>query len=868
VSLVASGTAVLLAHLVAPGGWPGQLTYLAATLGAAVLAWVGARHQPRTCRRPWTWIALGVTASGIADAVYAAYVLSGSTPPDISVADVFWVGSYVGLVVGLLMLVLPGRGDGVDLDGLIDIAAVGTVGLLFVWEFALEDTLADASTSLVVRAVWSIYPILDAVLLALVFRAVASRRARASVGYLFVLGTACWLASDFLYLFPVAESILVWLDLGWMAGAFLIGAATWQTVDPSAAPLAPGSDRVGAWRVALPFIPLLAPMTIELGTQVGGEDSNPVPSFIAALVLIVLAFARAMTLHRSSERATARLRSSERHFRALAANSSDAVVVVDSKGRIMGDNPGIAAMLGHEGVPTDGVDILGVVCEEDGDVARAVFSNTLLVPGEVFSTELRVRHADGSLVWIAARAVNLEHDPDVGGVVVNLHDVTDRKRAEEELAHRAFHDSLTGLPNRALFRNRVDHAIDRSARAGTDPAIAYVDLDGFKTVNDSLGHDAGDEVLREVARRLEAVLRSGDTVARLGGDEFAVLIEHGAEPLAEVESIAQRILEALRAPFVVDGHRVVVGASVGVAAGDGEADGSALLRNADIAMYRAKSGGKGRWVHYEPTMRTEAVERLRLEADIASALDSDQLELHYQPVFDLQTDRLVGFEALLRWHHPARGVLSPDRFIPLAEENGQIVPMGRWVLVEACRTAVRWQALHPAEPPLSMAVNVSARQLASDDLVQHVAEALAGSGLPPSSLVLELTETSLIRDAAAVTTRLHELRALGVRLAVDDFGTGFSSISHLRQFPVDILKIDRSFVDTITDGDELPAILRGLLDLSRTLQLETVAEGIESDVQRQRLRQEQCLHGQGFLFARPLPADEAEDLLRQAAPVA
>jgi EAL domain-containing protein (putative c-di-GMP-specific phosphodiesterase class I) len=228
---------------------------------------------------------------------------------------------------------------------------------------------------------------------------------------------------------------------------------------------------------------------------------------------------------------------------------------------------------------------------------------------------------------------------------------------------------------------------------------------------------------------------------------------------------------------------------------------------------------------------------------------------------------VVGFEALLRWHHPALGLLSPDRFIPLAEENGQIVPIGRWVLLEACRTAVRWQQVHPAEPPLSMAVNVSARQLAADELVRHVAEALTNSGLPPGSLVLELTETSLIRDASAVTARLHELRALGVRLAVDDFGTGFSSISHLRQFPVDILKIDRSFVDTITDGEELPAIIRGLLDLSRTLRLETVAEGIESDVQRQRLRQEQCVLGQGYLFARPLPADEAEDLLRQAAPV-
>jgi EAL domain-containing protein (putative c-di-GMP-specific phosphodiesterase class I) len=260
-------------------------------------------------------------------------------------------------------------------------------------------------------------------------------------------------------------------------------------------------------------------------------------------------------------------------------------------------------------------------------------------------------------------------------------------------------------------------------------------------------------------------------------------------------------------------------------------------------------------------MHTEAIERLQLENDLAGAVESEQLELLYQPVFELETDRLVGFEALLRWHHPALGLVVPDRFIPLAEGNGQIVPIGRWVLAEACRTAARWQADHPRAQPISMAVNVSARQLASDDLLRHVADALADAGLEPSSLILEMTETTLVQDPVAVTARLHELRALGVRLAIDDFGTGYSSLSYLRQFPVDILKIDRSFIDTITDGGELPPLVRGMLDLSRALQLETVAEGIESDVQRQRLREEHCVLGQGYLFARPLTAEDAEALL-------
>jgi diguanylate cyclase (GGDEF)-like protein/PAS domain S-box-containing protein len=671
--------------------------------------------------------------------------------------------------------------------------------------------------------------------------------------------------SDFVYVFPAAESFIVWLDLGWMAGALLMAGAVWQTADTTAdAGAAAASERVGAWRVALPFVPLLAPITIEAWSHLKGGTSHPIPTFLTALVLIVLAYARAMTLHRAGERAAGRVRSSERYYRALAANSSDAVVVVDPSGVIMGDNPAIASMLGYEGTSTEGADILGVVHPEDLKAAQAVFSNTLLVPGEVFSTELRVRHADGSVLWLAARAVNLHDDPDVRGVVVNLHDVTDRKTAEEELAHRAFHDSLTGLPNRALFRNRVDHALDRSVRAGIDPAVVYVDLDGFKTINDSLGHEAGDEVLQEVARRLESVVRSGDTVARLGGDEFAVLIEHGSAPIEEVGVVGDRILGALREPVAVRGRRVVAGASLGIAVGDGGTNGTALLRNADIAMYRAKSGGKGRWVRYEPAMHTEANERLQLESDLAGAIASDQLELLYQPLFELETDRVVGFEALLRWHHPGLGLVMPDRFIPLAEENGQIVPIGRWVLQEACRTAARWQANHPSEPRTSMSVNVSARQLGSEDLVGHVAEAMAAVDLDPSTLVLEMTETALIQDPVAVTARLLELRALGVRLAIDDFGTGYSSLSYLRQFPVDILKIDRSFIDTITDLGELPPLVRGMLDLSRTLQLETVAEGIESDVQRQRLREEHCLVGQGYLFARPLVADDAEALLVRA----
>jgi diguanylate cyclase (GGDEF)-like protein len=444
--------------------------------------------------------------------------------------------------------------------------------------------------------------------------------------------------------------------------------------------------------------------------------------------------------------------------------------------------------------------------------------------------------------------------------------VTGRKVAEQELAHRAFHDSLTGLANRALFVDRLDHALRRDARLGLDPAVVYLDLDGFKNVNDSLGHEAGDQLLREIGRRLTSAVRAADTIARLGGDEFAILIDQSKRPIDEAEALAERVLQALSPPMRLGDQPVVVSASIGIAAGDAAATSSSLLRDADVAMYRAKTTGRSRWVVYDPAMRSAAVERLRVSSDLIGALDAGQLRLVYQPIVALDDERVVGFEALLRWHHPTLGVVAPDRFIPVAEETGLIVPIGRWVLGEACRTASRWQRAHPRDVPLTMAVNLSARQLASDTLVADVAAALTDSGLAASSLVLEMTESALVRDTTVAARRLGELRTLGVKLAIDDFGTGYSSLSYLRQFPVDILKIDQSFIRTITEPGEMPAIVHGMFDLGRTLQLETVAEGVEHAVQRDQLRDEHCTHAQGYLFGRPLEPDAAELLINARSP--
>jgi diguanylate cyclase (GGDEF)-like protein/PAS domain S-box-containing protein len=587
---------------------------------------------------------------------------------------------------------------------------------------------------------------------------------------------------------------------------------------------------------------------------------------VTTVVLVGLAVVRTLLLTRSDRDARERLRSQERYSRALAANSSDAVAVVDATGTVRNDATALALLMGYERTSLEGVDLFSTVDPGDLGAARALLERSLHSPGRPFEIELRAVRADGRAMWVGARVVNLLDDRDLGGVVVTVHDITPRKTAELELEHQALHDELTGLANRALFADRVGQALQRSPRPGLQPAVIFLDLDGFKTVNDSLGHGAGDDLLREVAQRLTSAVRAGETVARLGGDEFAVLIEPCRRPLDDAAMAAERILQVLSPPVELGDQRVRVSASLGIAAGSADADAASMLRDADVAMYRAKSAGKAQWVVYDAHMRTAAVERLQLETDLQHALDAGQFVLRYQPVVELATERVVGFEALIRWHHPTLGVVAPDSFIPLAEESGLILPIGAWVLDEACRTAARWLRSYPNHPTLSMAVNVSARQLGSDELVGQVERALARSGLDPANLVLEMTETALVQDATVAAARLRQLRALGIRLAIDDFGTGYSSLSYLRQFPVDILKIDRSFINTITTPDKVPAIVRGLLDLGRTLELETIAEGVEDEIQRDRLREERCDLAQGYLFARPLDEADAELLLLRLEP--
>ncbi len=550
-------------------------------------------------------------------------------------------------------------------------------------------------------------------------------------------------------------------------------------------------------------------------------------------------------------------------FRSLVHNASDLITVVDAAGIIKYQSPSSEQLVGLSPDRLVGTPLRDLVLADDRDSFDELLATGLAKASVVMTGEFRVKHADGSIRHVDTIVSNLMADATVGGLVFNTRDVTDHRLLEEQLERRAFFDSLTGLPNRAVFRDRLDHALARSARRGDVLAVLLLDLDRFKFVNDSLGHDAGDELLVAVGSRIQQCSRASDTAARLGGDEFAILIEDDASEEAAV-ALAGRLLETLTSPFEVRGREVFIGASIGIAldvGASGQPD--ELIRNADTAMYAAKGAGKGRCVVFQPSMHQRTLEFFEVQADLQRGLVRGEFVLHYQPIVDLETGSLRGVEALVRWLHPTQGSIMPGAFIPVAEETGLIVPLGVWVLGEACRQAAEWRDRFPETSTLSMSVNLSMRQLLEPDLVPRVADVLADVDLDPRGLTLEITEGSLLQEMGETAAKLGALKELGAQLALDDFGTGSSSLGHLRQFPIDVLKIDKSFVDGLGDeGSDASALVRAIIELARTLHLTTVAEGIETSEQLAELRSAGCDLGQGYLFAKPMPREDLEAVLR------
>jgi len=555
----------------------------------------------------------------------------------------------------------------------------------------------------------------------------------------------------------------------------------------------------------------------------------------------------------------------EERFRALVQNAFDIILVIDAAGLISYSSPSAARVLGYGLSELKGSPFVDLLHPEDAPPARDLLANLSERHGQAATTEWRLRHREGPWCPMEVAGQNLLDNPHVDGLVLTLRDIAERKDLEQQLAHQAFHDALTGLANRALFRERVAHALRRNTRTRDSAAVLFIDLDDFKAVNDSLGHSAGDEVLTAVAERLGACVRAADTVARIGGDEFAVLIED-LESTHDALEAGTRVVASLAAPQRIGAAEVVVGASVGVALSAPDvASAEELMRDADLAMYVAKRNGKGRLEVFEPSMHAAAVERLSLESDLRRALEGEEITVHYQPILDLTTEEVTSLEALVRWDHPEHGLLLPERFLTVAEDTGLIVPMGRRVLREGCRRLASWRSQGYLDADVTLCLNLSARELQDGGLLHGLEAALAETNLEASALVLEITESTLVREVPATIERMARLKALGVGLAIDDFGTGYSSLSYLQRFPFDTLKVDRSFV-TVRQGEVASSsLVRAIVALGRALGMQTVAEGIEAESQLDFLKELDCAFGQGFHFARPMSAAAMTRFLEERA---
>lgn len=550
------------------------------------------------------------------------------------------------------------------------------------------------------------------------------------------------------------------------------------------------------------------------------------------------------------------------YFSQLFANSPQAIVIIDTRRNVLDCNQGFEMLFGYRAVDIIGFGMRALIVPEELQTECENLRNAILA-GETVQCETSRRHRNGSHIPVSMIGFPVRVGEAINGITYIYQDISERKSFEEQITHQAFHDALTGLPNRTLFGERLERALERSRRRQEIfYAVLMIDLNKFKSVNDTMGHPAGDQLLIEVGRRLSFCVRTVDTVARLGGDEFAIILEEFPSK-KELLKVARRMHSFLCEPFSLCGNDITPGASIGIVSNMAEYTSAGdVLRDADIAMYRAKQRGKG-MVVFDKRMRQELVESINLESELREVLNNNGLTLHYQPIVAVCDEQLEGFEALVRWEHPLRGMIPPDRFIPLAEETGLIIELGKWVMSEACRTLKQWQETLASARNLTMSVNVSIRQFSKPGLVEHVTEVLQHNDLNPACLKIEITESVLMHDVNRTVAELNRLRTLGVQIAIDDFGTGYSSLSYLRRMPIDHLKIDRSFISGFEETQENNQIVQSIISLARSLGLSVIAEGVENREQLDRLRALNCDKAQGFMFSRPLDGGKAMELIRK-----
>ncbi len=599
------------------------------------------------------------------------------------------------------------------------------------------------------------------------------------------------------------------------------------------------------------------------------KTGEVIPSLISATILelsgepYVMVVAKDISKQRATEE---RLRRSEERFRGIFENAPIGILLVDLKGHISQANHTAAALLAYDEQHMNGIHISRLVPHEDRITLKHSLNRLITDKSHSFKVEQRLLCQNGMEVWSKMHIV-LQHSSRDEPLyyIVQITDISDIKRGQQRMEQMAFYDTLTKLANRRLFQDRLNQTIDQCARYSRSAALLYLDLDNFKRVNDTLGHQTGDDLLREVAVRLGHCVRKEDTVGRTGGDEFTILLNNIATP-SDAGLVAQKILNHLREPIEIGGHPLVVTTSIGVTIlpTDGK-DPNTLMRNADLAMYKAKERGRNNYQFYSEDLNANAVKRLRTEYEIRQALENDEFVLFYQPKVSLQTREIVGVECLIRWQHPTRGLLTPDEFIEIAEDTGNIIPMGSWVIEEACRASKELSANH--DRPIEVAINISPRQFRDPNLVNTVRRGIREQQLDPRNIELEITETMLMQDVEAAETTVMRLSELGVKLAIDDFGTGYSSLNYLKRFPINTVKVDRSFVMDLPGNPDDLAITRAVIAMAHQLKMEVVAEGVETKEQLEFLAAERCEYAQGYLFAKPLPLAEIAELIHSGSSV-
>ena len=869
------GYAALMATWFAMGARDGEfvssIRLLAAqllTLVAGVLALQSSRSRSldHGARRFWMAVCLSQVITLVL-AFADQLMLPGAPRPLVLVAPLLM---HAALLVGLLQLPSAPRTalDRVKLA--LDCATVIVGGALVLWfdYFVAARGPRPPSLPFVMAHIEALAELVLILVASVVWRRTALQH-RANVLVILAVGLLMYFLAHVAIVVELTRGGVAsdWVAIAAPFGTALFAAAAWvKRATMSERQLRHGafSSQLVQSTSLIPYAAVIPGFGLLLRAA---HDSGTQPLLglaIGSVVLATLAFARQAASTRETLRllteSTARM--SEERFSALVQHSSDVITIVDPDGTIRYASPSMASVLGHDPIKLANTSLVALLHPEDApgalqflaELARNSHSHT--GPHNNVGTlqrEWRLAHANGDWMTVDNVGTNLLQESVIRGLVLNTRDVTEQSVIKAQYMHQAFHDPLTDLANRSLFLYQVGHALTRASRLGKVVTVLFLDLDNFKTVNDSLGHAAGDRLLVDAARRLATCVRDSDLISRLGGDEFAVLVEDAATA-DDVLQIAERIATALGRPFMLGGKEVFVSASVGIAQTMAGESSDELVRNADVAMYVAKSRGKGQHVFFEPMMHTAALERLVVEADLRQAIEREEFFLQYQPIVLLETGEIIGAEALVRWCCRERGTVPPGVFIPIAEETGLITAIGRWVLRRACRTAHQWEV--ERGHAMRITVNLSGRQLQEPGIVEDVRAALADSGLDPKHLVLELTESMLMHNTELSIARLSALKALGVSLAIDDFGTGYSSLSYLQRYPIDILKIDKAFVDVIDKAGEGPVLASAIVALGETLRMNTVAEGIETEEQRRQLILLGCELGQGYLFARPLDAED------------